>query len=72
MEDAVETGAEIMVTPCPKCQIHLKCLQSDKSVDGYDIKVIDFTTLLAENLKGIKMDSKKEDNKEREDNDSGD
>ncbi len=70
MEDAVETGAEIMVTPCPKCQIHLKCLQSDKSAEGYDIKVIDFTTLLAENLKGIKIDSKKENEKEREEGDS--
>lgn len=69
MKDAVETGAEVMVTPCPKCQIHLKCLQSDKPDPDHDIKIVDLTTLLAENIKGI---TKREDEKEREDDDSGD
>ncbi len=59
MREAVDTGAEILVTACPKCQIHLKCLQSDKSEPDYDVKIMDLTTLLAENIKGIKIDSKK-------------
>lgn len=54
MRDAVDTGAEVLVTPCPKCQIHLKCLQSDASEPDYDIKIVDLSTLLAENIKGIK------------------
>ncbi len=54
MRDAVDTGAEVLVTPCPKCQIHLKCLQSDVSEPDYDIKIVDFSTLLAENIKGIR------------------
>lgn len=58
MRDAVESGAEVLVTPCPKCQIHLKCLQSDMSEPDYNIKIVDLSTLLAENIKGIKIDSK--------------
>lgn len=70
MRDAIETGADVLVTPCPKCQIHLKCLQSDTSEPDYDIKIVDFSTLLAENIKGIKMDSRRgasEASTERED-----
>ncbi len=51
MRDAVETGADVLVTPCPKCQIHLKCLQHDKSEpDDYNIKIVDLSTVLMENL----------------------
>lgn len=57
MKDAVDTGAEVLVTPCPKCQIHLKCLQNDKSAPEYDIKIMDFATLISENIKEIKIDS---------------
>jgi len=55
MDDAVSTGAELMVTPCMKCQIHLKCLQRDGSEaqEGreYPIEIVDFSTALAKNLK---------------------
>jgi Fe-S oxidoreductase len=51
MKDALETGADIMVTPCPKCQIHLKCLQKDESEPEYNIKIADLSTVLMENLK---------------------
>ena len=59
MRDAIDTGAETLVTPCPKCQIHLKCLQSDRSEPDYNIEIVDLSTLLAESIRGIKTDSKR-------------
>jgi Fe-S oxidoreductase len=54
--EALETGAEVMVTPCAKCQIHLKCLQIDKGEKGdgreYNIKIMDLSTALMEALHG--------------------
>lgn len=54
MREAVETGAEILVTPCAKCQIHLKCLQNDKSEKmagtEYKIKIVDFSTAIAQGV----------------------
>jgi Fe-S oxidoreductase len=54
MKDAVATGAEVLVTPCPKCQIHLKCLQKDKGEEAagnrYPIEIVDLATVLTENL----------------------
>ncbi|MBI5252853.1 MAG: (Fe-S)-binding protein [Euryarchaeota archaeon] len=51
LDEAIATDAEILVTPCPKCQIHLKCLQVDKSEPGRKIRIADLSTVLAENLK---------------------
>lgn len=50
LDEAVATGAEILVTPCPKCQIHLKCLQVDKSEPERKIRIADLSTILVENL----------------------
>jgi Fe-S oxidoreductase len=50
IKEALNTGAEIMVTPCPKCQIHLKCLQRDKSEPEYNIKIMDLSTALVNAL----------------------
>ncbi len=54
LKDAVGTGAELLITPCAKCQIHLKCLQNDKGEEllenKYNIRIVDFTTALMENL----------------------
>ncbi|MDP3024517.1 MAG: (Fe-S)-binding protein [candidate division Zixibacteria bacterium] len=51
LKEAKSTGAEILVTACPKCQIHFKCAQSEygkeKSKDELKIDIIDLTTLLA-------------------------
>ncbi len=51
MKQALDTGAETLVTPCPKCQIHLKCLQMAKSEPDYNIRIADLSTVLMENLK---------------------
>jgi Fe-S oxidoreductase len=56
LDEALETGAELMVTPCAKCQIHLKCLQRDKGEreEGreYNIGIKDLSTVLMEALNG--------------------
>ena len=53
LKEAKRTGAEVMLTFCPKCQIHLSCAQSDKvPVDRalIDIPVHDFTVFVANAL----------------------
>ncbi len=51
LEQAMATGADRLVVPCPKCEIHLKCLQADKSEEGkYPIEIINLSTVLKESL----------------------
>lgn len=51
LREARETGAEMMVTACPKCQIHLVCAMKDKHLGGsLDIEIKDLTALLADSL----------------------
>lgn len=47
---AEASGAEILVTACPKCQIHLRCAQ--KSSDGKDarVEIQDLASLAAQSL----------------------
>jgi len=49
--EAKATGAEVLVTACPKCQIHFKCAMVDKGAEkGPDIKmeVMDLVNLVAD------------------------
>ncbi len=51
LKEARATGAEVLVTACLKCQIHLKCAQADPDTAGeMNINIRDITTLLAERL----------------------
>jgi Fe-S oxidoreductase len=51
LEEARSTGADLLVTACLKCQIHLKCAQNDPiRRDEINIEIQDMTTLIAENL----------------------
>jgi Fe-S oxidoreductase len=43
--EAKATGAETMVTACPKCQIHLNCAKTNLELD---LKIKDLTVVLAE------------------------
>jgi hypothetical protein len=56
MIEAKETGAEIMLTFCPKCLIHYNCLLSSEKkpaeMEGLKVEVRDATNFIAENLKG--------------------
>jgi Fe-S oxidoreductase len=50
LAQAEATGAELLVTACPKCQIHLRCAQKagDGKVHQLDIK--DLATVLVQSL----------------------
>jgi len=51
--EARATGAELLITSCPKCQIHFKCAMVDKGAEkGPDIKmeVMDLVSLVANAL----------------------
>ena len=50
LSEAKATGAELMITACPKCQIHFKCAMTDKGAEkGSDIKieVMDLVSVVA-------------------------
>lgn len=53
LAEAKATGADVLVTACPKCQIHFRCALSGK-VPGdraaVDIPIEDFTSIVAEAL----------------------
>jgi Fe-S oxidoreductase len=49
--EATNTGADMLVVPCPKCHLHLKCLQKDFSEGNkHKIEIVDFSTLLKRSL----------------------
>jgi len=53
LAEAKATGADMLVTACPKCQIHFKCALSGKvpgNRDAVDIPIEDLTTLVAQAL----------------------
>jgi Fe-S oxidoreductase len=49
LEEAKATGADTLITACPKCQIHFNCTLSN---DDMGIKIKDITNLIAEAIKG--------------------
>lgn len=51
LDEASATGAEMLVTACAKCQIHLKCAQkSPTNGAGPQLPVRDLTSLVAERI----------------------
>jgi Fe-S oxidoreductase len=53
LEEAMSTGAEALITACPKCNIHLRCALRDGDASG-EIDIVDLITLLADSLGGGK------------------
>ena len=47
LQEAFLTGAQTLITACPKCQIHFTCAQQDTDMD---LKVIDLYTYLRQRL----------------------
>jgi heterodisulfide reductase subunit D len=47
LAQAKATGAEILVTACPKCQIHLKCAQKSGDCHVDQIEIQDLASLVA-------------------------
>jgi heterodisulfide reductase subunit D len=49
LKEAKSTGAEILVTACPKCQIHFTCTQNAEGYPKEDkIEIMDLTALFAQ------------------------
>ena len=53
LEEATATKSEVLVTACPKCQVHLKCGQCGELPPDRDvaIEMKDLVTILAETVK---------------------
>lgn len=53
LDEAAATGAEVLITSCPKCLAHLTCMKDEQeSVEHYDFEIKDMTVFLAEQLDG--------------------
>jgi len=56
IQEAVNTGAEYMIVPCPKCLSHFNCYLSEPSLDEIHqklkekIKIIDLATFIGQRL----------------------
>ncbi len=52
LRQAKETGSDLLITACPKCQIHLSCAMEDP-FRGEELKMemMDLTTVLAKTIK---------------------
>jgi heterodisulfide reductase subunit D len=50
LSQAEATGADLLVTACPKCQIHLRCVQKNGNGKVPQIDIQDLATVLARSL----------------------
>ena len=51
LQEVRDTGAELLVTACPKCMIHLSCAMRDPARSGkVELPIRDLTSLLAEGI----------------------
>jgi len=51
LREARATGAEMMVTACPKCQIHFRCAMNDPNLgDEITIEMRDIAEVIVEAL----------------------
>ena len=53
MEEIRNTGAEMMVTSCPKCVAHFECLKFEDE-EEYDIEILDVVSFLARQVNAKK------------------
>jgi Fe-S oxidoreductase len=51
LREAQKTGAQTLITACPKCKIHLSCALKDNDLEEA-IEIKDLNVLLAESLGG--------------------
>ena len=52
LKEAKNSGADLLITSCPKCQIHFKCALSDVKIEEEaKIEIQDLTTLVSSCLK---------------------
>lgn len=53
LNEALATGAQVLATACPKCEIHLKCAL--KGNDGVQLEVKDVAVIVAEALGQVRV-----------------
>tara|TARA_Y100000287_G_C14203653_1_gene346914 strand:- start:231 stop:1382 length:1152 start_codon:yes stop_codon:yes gene_type:complete len=53
MEEIKNTGADMMITSCPKCVSHLECLKFEDE-EKYDIEILDVVSFLARQVEAKK------------------
>jgi heterodisulfide reductase subunit D len=52
LKQAHETGSDLLVTACPKCQIHLRCAMEDPFMGkDLEMEMMDLTTLMAKTIR---------------------
>jgi heterodisulfide reductase subunit D len=54
LSEAVETGADMLITACPKCQTHFRCAMLDKGDEHRPtpkIEIMDLANLVANAIK---------------------
>jgi len=51
LKEAKDTGAQLLVTACPKCQIHFRCAGCGEQTEKIDIEIADFVNVIASALK---------------------
>ncbi|NIM20588.1 MAG: hypothetical protein GTO51_10230 [Candidatus Latescibacteria bacterium] len=58
LREARATGAEVLATACPKCQVHFRCTMQDPNLAGeIEIKMSDVAQLVVDSLsQGIKSE----------------
>ena len=58
LQQAKDSGADIMLTACPKCEIHLRCAMKDPHLkDELTIELKDVATLTAESISTVKSET---------------
>ena len=51
LREAKSTKADMIVTACPKCRVHLTCAMQDANrKDDFRMKIRDMTSLIADSL----------------------
>ncbi len=50
LTEAKDAGADVMVTACPKCQIHFRCSEMGEQGDRVNINITDFVNIVASAL----------------------
>jgi len=52
LKQARATGSDLLITSCPKCQIHLKCAMEDPfRREQLSVEMMDLTSIIAQTIR---------------------
>ena len=53
LREVKELGCDLLVTSCPKCEIHFRCAMSDRNLEeDVAVELMDFASLVEQSLTG--------------------